>query len=116
MSGDRYYFVKLRVQRREEESHPGLWNWESMLDSVTNVVEVIEETDAPVGANSMIARIDGGEPITVRTDAKVILGQGRELHVTVTHEGVIFDAVVDGEVVSTDSREHDYGELEEGDE
>ena len=55
----------------------------------------------------MIVRIDGGEPIEVLNAVKVIIGDGLELHVTVTHEGVITDAVAHGEIVKTECVSHD---------
>lgn len=55
----------------------------------------------------MIVRIDGGEPIEVLNAVKVIIGDGLELHITVTHEGVITDAVAHGEIVQTECVSHD---------
>ena len=61
----------------------------------------------------MIAMIDGGTAIEVKNDVKVIVGDGKEIHITITHEGVIGDAVLHGEVVDTFSEEHPWHLLED---
>jgi hypothetical protein len=55
----------------------------------------------------MIVIVDGGKPIEVDNDVKVILGDGKERHITVTHEGIVIDLVDGGEVVQTRSDTHD---------
>lgn len=67
--------------------------------------------------SEMIVSIDGGKPIEVLNDVKVIIGDGAELHVTVSHEGVVYDRVNDGEVTSTQRvRTDDILPMEEDDE
>ena len=61
--------------------------------------------------------IDGGEPIEVGNDVKVIheeqLGEqdgeeiGDDLHLTMTHEGIICDFVHQGEVAMTNALDLD---------
>lgn len=56
----------------------------------------------------MIVEIDSsGFPTEVLNAVKVILGDGTERHITVTHEGIVIDIIVAGEVVDTRSFEHD---------
>lgn len=63
----------------------------------------------------MIAIIDGGEPKEVLNSVKVIIGDGKEIHINISHEGVITDFVSHGEVVGTCSEEHDTSFFEEDD-
>lgn len=59
--------------------------------------------------------LDGGEPVRFANDVKIVFHDddsepdepARELHVTVTHEGVIMDAIEDGEVEGTRSEDVD---------
>lgn len=61
----------------------------------------------------MIVSIDGHAPLSVLNDVKVVLGEGsRQVHVTITHEGVITDLVDDSNIVATSSVEHDSLEPE----
>jgi hypothetical protein len=66
----------------------------------------------------MIASIDGEKAQEVLNEVKVILGDGRERHITITHEGIVVDLVERGEVVQTLSVAHfemlDWADGEEG--
>lgn len=56
----------------------------------------------------MIVIIDGGKPKEVLNSVKVIIGDGKELHINITHEGTITDVIDGGEVVQSRSVEHEF--------
>jgi hypothetical protein len=49
----------------------------------------------------MLVSVDFGEPVEVLHSVKAIIGDGDELHVTVSAGGVIYDRIGGGEVVRT---------------
>lgn len=49
----------------------------------------------------MLVSIDFGEPVEVLHSVKAIIGDGDELHINVTADGVIYDRISGGEVVRT---------------
>lgn len=50
---------------------------------------------------------DGSTAYEVLNEVKIILGDGRERHIAVTHEGVVVDLVEGGEIIDTQSIMHD---------
>jgi hypothetical protein len=58
----------------------------------------------------MLVMVDGGQLREVLNDVKVIIGDGTELHITITLEGVITDVVQGGSIVETRCVEHDWPE------
>lgn len=64
----------------------------------------------------MLVEIDDGKQVEVLNHVKVIFGgDGRERHVTITHEGIIVDLIFAGEVEKTASRPWDDWEWMDGD-
>jgi hypothetical protein len=63
----------------------------------------------------MIVIVDGGDDREVLNEVKVIFGDGRERHITITHEGIVVDLIEGGEVVETRSIAHEelLADLEE---
>ena len=51
----------------------------------------------------MVVSIDGGRFFEVLNDVKVVLGDGNELHITITPDGVVYDRVSGGEVIDSTS-------------
>lgn len=49
----------------------------------------------------MLVSLDFEAPVEVLNSVKVIIGDGDELHITVSADGVIYDRIRDGEVVRT---------------
>jgi len=45
--------------------------------------------------------VDDGVYVEVLNNVKVVLGDGSERHVTITHEGIVVDLIEAGEVVSS---------------
>lgn len=55
----------------------------------------------------MMVCVDDGEYREVLNHVRVILGDGSERHITITHEGIVIDLIEAGEVVDSQSIEHE---------